>query len=261
MQGDKMRVAVMGMGRLGRSLVQMLSPHPDFEVVGWRRKEPIPTDIDVYWICVSDQSIARVAGQIPSGSIVLHASGALDVSVLRPHRPAGSLHPLQSFPGPEIAIPAPGDTPAAASGDPEAVEAAQRISSALGFRAFEMTGDRRAYHAAAVIAGNFATLLLDQASELLVDAGVDLSNAPKVLAPLAIASIQQATTSRPLEALTGPVARRDTQTIGTHLDYLREKQPEIFEMYRLLTRILAERLRKENRLETEDLDELIRLLG
>ena len=49
--------------------------------------------------------------------------------------------------------------------------------------------------AAAVVAGNFGTTLLAAASQLLVHAGVPSADAPQILAPLALASIEQA--SRP----------------------------------------------------------------
>ena len=68
----------------------------------------------------------------------------------RTHRPAGSLHPLQSFPGPEVAGPPGRGVPAAVAGDPEAVSAATQIALDLGMRPFEVPGDRRLYHLAAV---------------------------------------------------------------------------------------------------------------
>jgi len=256
-----MRIALMGMGRLGLSLQQLLGDHTHLTTIAWRRNDPIPTDVDVYWICVSDGAIADVARQIPTGAIVLHSSGALAIDVLRPHTPAGSLHPLQSFPGPQIAIPPVTEVPAAISGDPKAKEAAYTIAKAIGFQPFEISGDRRAYHAAAVIAGNFATTLLAEASQLLVSAGVDPSNAPRVLAPLAMASIEQSIKNTPGAALTGPIARGDLKTVQAHLDYLDEGTPQLAEIYRLLGKAAVELLEKENRLTIEEKSSLFRLLG
>jgi predicted short-subunit dehydrogenase-like oxidoreductase (DUF2520 family) len=98
--------------------------------------------------------VAEVAAQIQPGGAtpVLHASGALSHDVLRPHRPAGSLHPLQSFPGPDVATPPLEGVAAAVAGDLEAVLVARRLAEALGMAPFTVSGDRRAYHAAAVIA-------------------------------------------------------------------------------------------------------------
>ncbi len=256
-----MRIALMGMGRLGQSLQQLMRDHTHLTTIAWRRNDPIPTDVDVYWICVSDGAIADVARQIPPGAIVLHSSGALGIDVLRPHTPAGSLHPLQSFPGPQIAIPPVTQVPAAISGDPEAKTVAHTIANAIGFQPFEVPGDRRAYHAAAVIAGNFATTLMAEASRLLVQAGVDPSNAPRVLAPLAMASIEQTTKNTPGAALTGPIARGDHKTVQAHLDYLDVDAPQLAEIYRLLGKAAVELLAKENRLTIEEKSSLFRLLG
>jgi predicted short-subunit dehydrogenase-like oxidoreductase (DUF2520 family) len=258
---DKMRIAVMGMGRLGRSLQQLMAAAPHLEAVPWRRNDPIPCNVDVYWICVSDGAVQEVAGRIPTGNVVLHASGALPVEVLRPHRPAGSLHPLQSFPGPEVHLPSGKDLPAAIAGDPLALAAAQRIADELGFNAFSVHGDRRAYHAAAVIAGNFGTTLLAEASRLLGTVGVDPAIAPKILAPLALASIEQAAQHGPAKALTGPFARGDAKTIAGHLQVLDEKDPQLGEIYRVLGRACLRLGEKNNPFSPEERDALFRLLG
>jgi len=258
---DKLCIALLGMGRLGRSLQKLIRDAHGLEALTWRRGEAIPPEADVYWICVNDSSVSEVAKRIPVGKIVLHASGALPVEVLRPHQPAGSLHPLQSFPGPEISLPPTTGLPAAISGDPEAMDAAETISKALGFQPFHVPGDRRAYHAAAVIAGNFGTTLLAEASRLLTQAGVDPAIAPTVLAPLAISSVQQATKLGPARSLTGPFARGDAETIAAHLEFLDEKDPRLGEIYRVLGRASIRLLNQNNGLGTEEMDALFRLLG
>ena len=227
-----MHIAILGPGRLGRSLHALLRAGP-FELSLWSRGQPVPA-CDVALLTVSDGAIAEVAAQVPAGPIVLHTSGATDVDVLRPHRPAGSLHPLQSFPGPEVAIPPVAGVPAALAGDPEAVAVARLIAEAVGFATFEVPGDRRLYHAAAVVAGNFATVLLADAARLLEAAGVDPEAAPSVLAPLALASIEQAARRGPAAALTGPFARGDLDVVERHLDAISSATPDLERLYRAL---------------------------
>ncbi len=226
-----MRIAILGQGRLGRSLCQLLAGSA-FDVRPWTRGHLVPA-CDIALIAVTDAAIREVAQQIPSGPIVLHTSGATDVDVLRPHRPAGSLHPLQSFPGPEVAMPPVEGVPAALAGDPEAVDAARRIARTLGFWTFEVPGDRRCYHAAAVMAGNFATVLLADASRVLAAAGVDPEAAPAILAPLALASIEQAARRGPEAALTGPFARGDLDVVLGHLEALAQTS-DLQRLYRTL---------------------------
>ena len=253
-----MELGILGLGRLGRTLVPLLEA-AGHTVHTWRRGQPLPT-AEVLWILVRDDSVAEVASGLPRGSIVLHGSGSLDIDVLRPHRPAGSLHLLQSFPGPEISTPPLEGVPAAVSGDPEAVEAATQIALSLGLAPVLVPGDRRLYHAAAVMAGNFATTLLGEGAKALIQAGVEPEQACKMLAPLALASIEQAVKLGPAAALTGPFPRGDKQTISGHLDALRDTLPELVPLYQELGQYTIRTLDASGKLKPEELLELIRSL-
>lgn len=207
-----MRIAIVGPGRLGRSLAVLLERAGEDVSLHGRGADP---DADVVLLVVPDTAIAEAARAVHRGPIVLHCSGATEVGVLRPHRPAGSFHPLMTFPGPEVALPDLEGVPAAIDGDTEAKEAARHIAAALGMRAFEVPGDRRLYHAAAVMAGNFATVLLAAAAEVLTAAGVAPEEAPGLLAPLALQSLRNAA-SDPASALTGPAVRGDVEVLERH---------------------------------------------
>jgi predicted short-subunit dehydrogenase-like oxidoreductase (DUF2520 family) len=213
-----MQVAIVGRGRLGRTLAQLLpaAGHPTV-LVG--RGEEVPP-AEVVLLCVPDRAVAEVARALPVGPVVLHCAGALDTDVLLPHERRGSLHPLMSFPGPEIAIPELQGTPAAVAGTDEARAVATRLATDLGLAPFEVPGDRRLYHAAAVLAGNLAHVLVDEAARVLAAAGVDPEQAPGILIPLARRSVDNARFG--LDALTGPIARRDHGTLRAHLAALEE---------------------------------------
>ena len=158
---------------------------------------------------VPDRFITSVARSIKSG-ILLHASGAQDHLILRPHKTVGVLHPIMSFPGPEISIPSP-PIPASMSGDPEALKAAQVLGKLLGFKCFQYDGDRTLYHAAAVLAGNFSTSLIHFAAKLIETENLSKAQAIQMLTPLALQSIHQAHTGTLSKTLTGPVSRNDTK--------------------------------------------------
>lgn len=228
-----MVVGILGMGRLGGSMTQLLRAR-GHEVRTWARGEVFP-DCDVAWLTVSDEAIAEVAAALPQGPVVLHASGATDLSPLASHPEHGSLHPLQSFPGAEVSIPAVEAVPAAIAGTPRALAVARELAEDIGFAAFEVPGDRRLYHAAAVMAGNFATTLLASAARLLEEAGVPADRAPGLLAPLALASLDAAARKGPANALTGPHARGDRAVIESHEQAIAEVVPELSEFYRQLS--------------------------
>ncbi len=237
-----LELVIVGPGRLGRSAAHLLSDtDASFVLVG--RADPIPA-APLTWLTVPDGAIEEAASRVPHGGVVLHASGATGIDPLGSHRARGSLHPLMTFPGPELALPTRSEVPAAVAGDPEAIEAATRLAQKLGFTPFTVTGDRALYHAAAVMAGNFATVLLGEASRVLVQAGVPEENAPALLAPLALNSIQNAAEIGPGPALTGPVARGDDAVIQRHRSALAHS-PEItrqtYEVLLHAARLLRER--------------------
>ena len=253
-----MDIAILGLGRLGRTLVPLLR-EAGHTVHTWTRGQPFP-ESEVAWIMVRDEAVQEVAQALPKGQIVLHASGALGLDVLQPHQPAGSLHLLQSFPGPEVSVPGLTGVYAAVSGDNAAVEAATRIAKSLGARPVHVPGDRRLYHAAAVMAGNFATTLLGEGAKALVTAGVPETMARQMLAPLALASIAQAAAEGPAAALTGPFPRGDTATIEAHLKALGETLPDLVPLYRELGARTIRTLSDSTQLQPEEADRLIRSL-
>jgi predicted short-subunit dehydrogenase-like oxidoreductase (DUF2520 family) len=224
-------LVIVGPGRLGRSASALLrSASRPHRLIG--RGESIPK-ATLTWLTVPDREIQNAAMSVPPGGIVLHASGASDISILRPHEPAGSLHPLMTFPGPEIALPSESMIPAAISGDDAAVEAAQALAIDLGFTPFNVPGDRALYHAAAVTAGNFASILFIHAAKMLTAAGVSEEDAPHILAPLAIASIKNVA-SHGVSALTGPITRGDDKVIDAHETALQKLDPETLALYQAL---------------------------
>jgi len=236
-----MHIAVLGLGRLGRTLAPALAA-AGHQVSTWRRGEPLPA-ADVRWITVRDDAIARIAAALPPGGVVLHSSGALDLAVLAPHRPAGSLHPLQTFPGPEIGVPPLAGLPAAIAGDPEALAVARALCADLGWLPFEVQGDRRLYHAACTLAGNFPTVLLAEAVGLLRAAGVVHEDPLALLLPLARAALENAGRHGPTRALTGPVARGESATIQAHAVALAAAAPDLLPLYAALlerARVLAD---------------------
>ena len=211
-----MKIGIIGPGRLGRSFASLLrSFGHQIDIAG---RERVPRG-DLLLLTVPDAAIASVARLVPPGPILLHCSGAAEVDVLRPHPVVGSLHPLMTFPGPEIAIPELVGVPCAVAGDPVARQRAEELARDLGMVPFQVLGDRRLYHAAAVMAGNFATVLLAEAATVLARAGV--VNPAAVLAPLALQSIKNSSHD-PIHALTGPAVRGDTEIIEGHLLALRE---------------------------------------
>ena len=132
-------------------------------------------------------------------------------------------------------------TPCAVAGSSEAALAyAKALAETLGMRPFEVPEENRAaYHAAASIASNLLVALEESAAELLKAAGVD--DARELLAPLVLRTAANWAERGP-EALTGPIARGDHETIERHRAALAELAPELLPMYEALAEARAERV-------------------
>ncbi|HLP15157.1 MAG TPA: Rossmann-like and DUF2520 domain-containing protein [Bacteroidota bacterium] len=185
-----------------------------------------------------DDALAGVAAQIAGASqssiasaatIVLHTSGALPSDVLSPLRDAcgahiGSFHPLMLFPkgrssGREFT-----GCPVALEGDVKAIAGARRLARALKARPFLVPAEKKVlYHIAAVFASNyFVTLLsaVEKTAGLSIDAPREDRMA--LFEPLIRQTLEAVLRSRTSgDALTGPIARDDRETVRRHLEALK----------------------------------------
>jgi predicted short-subunit dehydrogenase-like oxidoreductase (DUF2520 family) len=125
-----------------------------------------------------------------------------------------------------------------AGSTPEALEAAGQIARMSGMEAFEVAEtDRATYHAAASIASNFLVTLEQTAAELLDQ--IEVQDPHRVLGPLIRRSLENWLARGP-EALTGPIARGDENTVAAHREALSERRPDLLGFYDSL----AERTRQ-----------------
>src|SRR3954447_14162304 len=234
-------LAVVGSGRVGRSIATVAGRAGiSLRLAGRDDAIDACRESEAALLCVPDGEIAgaceAILAAVPPLSLIGHTSGATTLGALAQARAAGadlfSLHPLQTIPD--------GDTelvgaPCAVAGSSEiAMELARELAARLGMRPFEVPEDSRAaYHAAAAMASNLLVVLEESAAELLDRAGVE-PPAGELLAPLVLRTAANWAERGP-EALTGPIARGDVDTIARHLEALRETAPELLPVYEALT--------------------------
>ena len=219
---------------------------------------------DVVFLAVPDAAIEPVCAGIAwePRHHVLHCSGAIDLSVLRPVTEAGGvagcLHPLQTFPS---RVPQPerfAGVYCGVEGAASPVFDPEQAVSALGATAFRLEGiDRTAYHAAAVFMSNHVVALASAASRTWVAAGLPSEMARTALAPLLSAASANVATMELVDALTGPVARGDVATVEAHLRTF-SGESDLLELYR---RLSAELLRLPLRHDAEAASQLASLLA
>jgi len=169
------------------------------------------------------------------GSVVLHCSGALSSNILEAARYRGafigSMHPLQSFAAATKSSPFKG-IKAAIEGDEAAVDCARQLAEDLGADPISIrTEGKTLYHAAAVVASNYLVTLMRLSFKLLSEAGVPESEAYGVLSPLIGGTLNNIDQAGIPEALTGPIARGDVETVADHLSAIGQASRESADLY------------------------------
>lgn len=230
---DRRAITIIGAGRVGRSVATAAAAN-GFEVDLRSRTDGIDgLDGRDVLLCVPDQQIAPLAGQIAREAelprLVGHTSGATRLDPLDGASRDGSfsLHPLQTVPDSDTNL---SGCPAAVAGSgPDPLGYATGLAGALDMKPFPVAeSDRAIYHAAASIASNFLVALEETAAGLLE--GIAVEDPRAVLGPLVERSLRN-WTERGTDALTGPIARGDSATVGLHRSALADRRPDLSGMY------------------------------
>ncbi len=195
---------------------------------------------DFLVIAVPDDSVAAVARTLAGRlrcRVAFHVSGALSSHLLDPLRKAGaavgSIHPLRPFLGdPEenwravfVAI----------EGDPKAMEEGSRLLEAIGATGHRLeSAGKPLYHAAATLAAGGTVALLSIAVRLWGRLGLPEEEAKRALAGLSQRAARALEERSFEEAFTGPVARRDRETVRAHREALDEWAGDLIPLYAAL---------------------------
>ena len=146
----------------------------------------------------------------------------------------GVLHPLQTIASPETGVADPSRLRFRDLGRRAGLAWAERISTLLGGVPLRIAPDRMPlYHAAAVMASNCVTGLIDAAVILMNAAGIEEKTALGRARPSRSAPVWKTRWSWVLEkALTGPIRRGDVETVLRHLTALSEAPASVGGLYR-----------------------------
>jgi predicted short-subunit dehydrogenase-like oxidoreductase (DUF2520 family) len=201
-----------------------------------------PSDVtraDLTFLTVPDDAIASVCAAIPwpASSNVVHCSGALSLTVLDAAAQAGaatgSLHPLQTFAGHADGSTRLADIAYALEASDDILRATlEELVSALGGRPqWIRSADKPLYHASAAMASNYLVALLGDASRLWESFGYSRQDGIDSLLPLVRGTIENVQDVAFPDALTGPIARGDVETVRIHVQALAASYPDIVAAY------------------------------
>ena len=274
---------IIGLGRLGGTLAQALNPlwcmtHSQAKAEEFQQQcdgvnvrssiEALDVLPDCILITVPDgqiesvaQSVARHFGKRLEGKMVLHCSGALGVELLDSCRTQGahaaSAHPFQTFTT---------ASPDALQGIAWGIDCMPEDEEFLGDMIHSLDGNpviltdetrnkKAIYHATAVVASNFLTMLIATAREFAAVAGIDerLFLAPIIRQTIENSLFTLGTNAPP--PLTGPIARGDSTTVRIHRDALAQ-HPDLLRMYSLLSKATLEVACANKLLTTAQITEL-----
>jgi len=251
------RVFILGAGRAGRGLARALRAS-GVEVVGLHGTHAdeaegitagvIPPSVSratVVLVAVRDAQLDAALREIAKapvsdGTVILHASGAAEPRTLEElrsdGRAAGTFHPLVPLSDPERAAEVLTGAWIGIDGDASALEASRRLARRLSAHTVLIPpGAKARYHAAAVFAANFPTVLAAIAHRLLRDAGIPDADGWDAVLHLMVAAVGNIHAHRPVDALTGPIVRGDVETVGHHLEALAGDR-EAADIYRAISR-------------------------
>ena len=283
------KVAVIGAGKVGTAMASALSS-AGYRLVGVSDRDPdarrnaaslldmepyadspkAARSADIVLITTPDGAIEETCREISAsidvrGRKFIHMSGALSLDALAAAARGGAdilcVHPLQTFADLTGALESlPGST-FGVTCDRSLEGWAHGFVSDIGGRLLLVDdSDKAAYHAAAVMACNLMTMVQHGAQSVCGELGFTDSEARKAFMPLVRATVENIARLGPTDALTGPLARADIDTISSHLQALDRIDPDLSSMYRAVSlwglRLVAER-GELNEYEIEDMRKLL----
>lgn len=206
---------------------------------------------------------AKGRGRIASGTVVVHTSGSAEPALLPQLSEyglsGGTFHPLVAFANPERASELLKRAWIGIDGDEQAKATSRRLAGHIGARTIDIpAGGKSTYHAAAVMSSNFPVVLASLASELLIGLGIPERSAQQAVHSLMEGAVSNLADSSPGEALTGPIARGDADTVMRHLTALRG-DAEARAVYKRLS-LAALTIARSNGVDAARLEEIQRLL-
>ena len=284
--------AIVGCGRLGTALAKHLTT-AGYHLVGLASRslssaketaalikvdcygEPIwetTKSADVVFVTTPDGIITEVFKLIVEnngfkpGAVAVHCSGAHPSTILSAlavqdiH--VGSMHPMQSFASKTV----PGNPfegiIISVEGSEKAVSIATDMAKDLGAVCLPLaTKGKTLYHASAVVASNYLVALMQMALKFMETAGIPPDQAFGVLKPLVNGTLSNIEKNGITDALTGPIARGDTETVQRHITSILTQIPEFIDLYKILGRYTINIAEKKQTVLGDGLMELRKILN
>lgn len=286
-----MKIAIIGAGKVGTALAILLQ-RAGHRIVGVTCRTaasaeaaaayvqaPYGTDplqftpqAELVFLTTPDRFIAGVCREIAAqkgfapGTVVAHTSGVHSSAILESVIPLGafplSFHPLQTFADPLAGVQNLPGSYITIEGHEQALNTGRQLVRELQCRLLEIpAASKPLYHCAAAMACNYFTAVIEAALQAMEAAGIERREALPALYPLISGTLKNIAASGTIEALTGPVARGDVETVEAHLAALAAKRPHLLPVYSALGRIAVDMAAHKGTLGASGRKKILELFG
>lgn len=244
----------------------------------YSRIEDLVKTSDLIFITTPDSVIETVANQIAKiyseensirslgllkGKTFVHMSGAHSSECLKVLEIKGadvaSLHPIQSIADVETAVKQLETSVFSIEGTQGALNSLIELLEKMQNTYFTIKSEQKTlYHMAACTVSNYLVTLVDAGLSMYESIGIDRETGYKALYPLIRGTVENLKHMDTKEALTGPIARGDINTVKAHLNAVHDKQLEDF--YRYLGQATVRIAKQKSHADSSKLGKLEELL-
>lgn len=250
-----MRLSLIGSGKLGKQLYRVFSECAEIELFQWMDRSTNESstaegisivkqvekllEVDCFLLAVNDEVIEMLAAKLPTNSLVIHTSGATEISVFSDHNRRGIFYPIQSFSY---------ERSVAFSELPVGIEASnskdlkflEKLALAIQAKPVHLDStQRKALHLSAVLVNNFSNHLFTEAAKICEENKIPF----ELLKPLIKETVDKLDDLSPKRAQTGPALREDRKTISAHLSMI--ENSELKKLYTLFTSSITNHYKNE----------------
>ncbi len=203
-------------------------------------------DSDIIFITTSDDSIELVKDNIIKEAsdnlkhkIIAHMSGSYSSDILKElivyDCYTYSVHPLQSFAEIDSSVDKLSGTMFTIEGSEEKILVLEQLLKKLENKYFKIdTQNKELYHVGACVVSNYLVTLIDLGLSFFKEIGINESDGMDALSPLIDGTLENIKRLGTKNALTGPIARGDVETIESHMRSIKTNTPDKLMFYKLM---------------------------
>ena len=290
MNTHKLSFAIIGLGRVGTALYQILV-NKGHQISGLFDSNPAQTNniapistntisnhlsdlaaTDIIIISVPDDNVKQVVADLEKifrqkklSNYIYHTSGALSSDIFNPVRKynvyCASLHPVQTFSGDATDFHKSENIFFDMEGEKQAIKKAKEFVKT--FNSDIITIEKKlkpVYHLACTMASNYLNTLLFCVLDILKFMNLSEKESLEILKPLLSTTLQNILENGVDKTLTGPISRGDIGTVEKHLAILNDKFSHYSQLYKELGKIGLKYNSVLKNVSTSDMESLRTLL-